>query len=84
MYYKSANDRDAALQAGELEGVLCDETAIEIYQNAGLDMKIKGKTDGGFALLAGQGTGIENVKGLEGKRIAISENTVIEYTLDQL
>lgn len=83
-YFKSAKDRDAALQAGELEGVLCDETAIAIYQNAGLDMKITGKTDGEFVLLAGKGTGIESAAGLEGKKIAISENTVIEYTLDLL
>ena len=44
--FKAANDRDAALQAGELDGVLCDETAISIYQNSGIDMKITGTTNG--------------------------------------
>ena len=83
-YFKSASDRDAALQAGELDGVLCDETAIAIYQNADLNMQITGKTDGGFVLMAGGSTGIEKVEDLVGKKIAISQNTVIEYVLDQL
>lgn len=83
-YFKSASDRDAALQAGELDGVLCDETAIAIYQNADLNMQITGKTDGGFVLMAGGETGIQKVGDLVGKKIAISQNTVIEYLLDQL
>ena len=46
--FKAANDRDAALQAGELDGVLCDETAISIYQNSDIDMKITGTTNGSW------------------------------------
>ena len=47
-------------------------------------MQITGKTDGGFVLMAGGSTGIEKVEDLVGKKIAISQNTVIEYVLDQL
>lgn len=82
--FKAAKDRDAALQAGELDGVLCDEVAIAIYQNAGIDMKITGITDGQFGLVVGANTGVNNVSELAGKKIAISENTVIEYTLDKM
>lgn len=82
--FKAAKDRDAALQAGELDGVLCDEVAIAIYQNADIDMKITGITDGQFALVAGANTGINTVNDLVGKKVAISENTVIEYTLDTI
>lgn len=82
--FKAAKDRDAALQAGELDGVLCDEVAIAIYQNAGIDMKITGITDGQFGLVAGGDTGIASVADLVGKKVAISENTVIEYTLDKM
>ena len=83
-YFKAAKDRDAALQAGELEGVLCDQIAISTYQNAGLNMQITGKTDGEFVLVAGAQSGVLDVAGLEGKKIGISENTVMEFTLDKL
>lgn len=82
--FKNAKDRDAALQAGELDGVLCDQVAIAIYQNAGIDMQITGITDGVFQLVAGKDSGITSVADLAGKTVAISENTVIEYTLDQI
>jgi len=82
--FKAAKDRDAALEAGLLDGVICDEIAIAIYQNAGLDMRISGITDGMFTLVAGKDTGINSVADFAGKKVAISENTVIEYTLDKL
>jgi len=82
--FKAAKDRDAALEAGLLDGVICDEIAIAIYQNAGLDMKISGITDGMFTLVAGKDTGIISVADFAGKKVAISENTVIEYSLDKL
>ena len=83
-YFKSAKDRDAALQAGELDGVLCDQIAISTYQNAGLDMQITGKTDGGFTIVAGGASGATLLEDIIGKKVAISENTVIEFTLDKL
>lgn len=83
-YFKSAKDRDAALQAGEIDGVLCDEIAIAIYQNAGMDMKITGMTDGGFKLVVSADSGISSISELAGKKVAISENTIIEYVLDRL
>ena len=83
-YFKAAKDRDAALQAGELDGVLCDQIAIAIYQSADLNMQITGKTDGSTTIVAGANSGITSVSELAGKKIAISENTMIEYTLDQV
>ena len=82
--FSSAKDRDAALQAGELDGVFTDFVGICIYQNAGLDVKITGMTDGDYLLLAGSGTGITSLAGAAGGRIAISENTLIEYALDTI
>lgn len=83
-FFKAAKDRDAAIQAGQIDGVICDQIAIAIYQNAGIDMKITGMTDGEFVLVAGANSGINQVADLVGKKVAISENTSIEYTLDQL
>ena len=82
--FKAANDRDAALQGGELDGVLCDETAISIYQNSDMDMKITGTTNGSWTLVAGKDSGITDLSDLKGKKIGISKNTMIEYLADDI
>lgn len=82
--FKSAKDRDAALQAGELDGFLADLIAVCIYQNANLDVKITGSTDGDFVLLAGKNSGVTDISQIKGKSIAISENTLIDYTLSKI
>ncbi|KPU46209.1 putative ABC transporter periplasmic binding protein precursor [Oxobacter pfennigii] len=82
--FKSAQDRDAAFQAGSLDGIIGDEVAICLYQNADFDVKILGNTDGDFMLVAGAQSGIKSMKDIKGKKVAISEKTVIENTLDVL
>jgi len=82
--FKAAKDRDAALQSGELDGVLCDETAISIYQNSDIDMKITGTTNGSWTLVAGKDSGITSLSDLKGKKVGISKNTMIEYLADDI
>ena len=82
--FKSAKDRDAAFQSGNLDGIICDEVAICLYQNAGFDVKITGATDGNFMLIANPNSGIKSISEMKDKSVAISENTCIEYTLDTL
>lgn len=82
--FKSAKDRDAAFQSGALDGALSDEVGVCLYQNGGFDVKITGVTDGDFLFVAGKDSGIKSVKDLKGKKVAISEKTVIEYTLDKI
>ena len=82
--FKNSKDRDAALQAGTLDGVICDEVAVNLYQNANFDVKITGATDGNFVLIAGAKSNIKSYGDLKGKSVAISEKTCMEYTLDKL
>jgi NitT/TauT family transport system substrate-binding protein len=82
--FKSSKDRDAAFQAGNLDGIICDEVAICLYQNADFDVKITGITDGDFMLIAGPNSGIKVLSDIKGKSVAISEKTAIEYTLDSV
>ena len=82
--FTSAKDRDAAFQAGELDGVLTDYIGVYMYQNAHFDVKITGITDGDYILLAGKNTGITDISQIKGKSIAISQNTLIDYTLDDI
>ncbi|OGO77951.1 MAG: hypothetical protein A2Y23_04365 [Clostridiales bacterium GWB2_37_7] len=82
--FKSAKDRDAAFQSGNLDGIIGDEIAITLYQNADFDVKITGATDGNFTLIANPNSGIKTINEMKSKSIAISEKTVIEYTLDKI
>lgn len=82
--FKSAKDRDAAFQSGNLDGIICDEVAICLYQNADFDVKITGATDGNFMLIANPDSGIRSINDINGRSVAISEKTCIEYTLDTL
>lgn len=82
--FTAAKDRDAALQAGALDGLIADEIAISIYQNSGIDMKITGQTNGAWTLVVGKDSGIENLSGLKNKKMAISENTMIDYLSDYI
>ncbi len=80
--FKAAKDRDAALQANVLQGVIADEVAIAIYQEAGINMQITGVTDGAFTLVTAPNSNINTFEDLKGKKVGISENTSIDYTLD--
>ena len=82
--FTSAKDRDAAFQAGELDGVLTDYVGVCMYQNSNFDVKITGITDGDYLMLAGKNTGITDISQIKGRSIAISENTLIDYTLDDI
>ena len=82
--FTAAKDRDAAIQAGELDGVIADEIGISIYQNSGIDMKITGQTNGAWTLVVGKDSGIESLQDLKGKKMAISENTMIDYLSDYI
>lgn len=82
--FTSAKDRDAALQAGELDGVIADEVAMSIYQNSGIDMKITGTSNGSWTLVVGKDSGIESLEDLKGKKMGISEHTMIDYLADYI
>lgn len=84
--FKSAKDRDAAFLSTDLDGVLCDLVAVCIYNNSGTSVKITGITDGDFILIAGPNAGVKTINDLKSskKKIAISEKTVVDYTLDML
>ncbi|MCL6458440.1 MAG: ABC transporter substrate-binding protein [Gorillibacterium sp.] len=78
--FRSAKDRDAAFQAGKLDGVGADLIAIAIYNQGGLDVKITSTTFGGFSLLTGAAD-VKSVADLKGKSVIYSKNTSTEYAV---
>jgi len=87
--FQSAAERDAAIQAGAVDGVEGDLLAVALIRQGGTPVKTvslaMGATpaEGRFAMLAAPGT-ITTVEDLKGKELAISENTIIEYVADQM
>lgn len=87
--FQSAAERDAALQAGAVDGVEGDLLAVALIRQGGTPVKavtlVMGATpaEGRFAMLAAPGTNI-GVEELKGKKLAISKNTIIEYVADQM
>lgn len=80
----SANDRDASFQAGYVDGTIIDFTGAAIQQASGIDLAMIMKNDGFFYLIAGKDTKIDSIPQLKGKNIAVSRNTVIEFSTDKI
>ena len=82
--YKSAMDRDSAMQSGNLDGAVSDMLAAAFAKAGGFGVKAVSFTDGRYSLIAGTAEDAASVKQLQGKDVAISKNTIMEYVTDQI
>jgi len=83
-HFKSASDRDTALQTGKIDGAISDMLSVVFFNDNNFDVKITSKTDGSFKLIAGKTSNITSIKQSAGKSIGISNNTIIEYLTDRI
>lgn len=83
-YFKSAVDRDSALQSGNLDGAISDMLAEYFAKNGGFDTVITSLTNGSYKLLAAKSEPAASIADLGGKELAVSKNTIIEYVTDQV
>ena len=82
--YKSAMDRDSALQSGNLDGAISDMLAVAFAKDGGFNVKVTSFTDGSYKLIASKQSGAKAVADLKGQDVAVSRNTIIEYVTDQI
>jgi len=90
--FRSAVERDAALQAGALDGCNADAVGAVANLRGGYDLRIVASALNRFSLVAGpQVTAAARKQGREpvvadlaGASIGISKSTVIEYVVDTL
>ena len=82
--FKSAMDRDAALQSGNLDGAISDMLAVAFAKSGGFDVKVTSFTDGTYKLIAGKDEAVTTPQELAGKDVAVSKNTIIEYVTDSI
>jgi len=80
--FSSARDREAALQAGQLDGLVTDLIGVTLATEGGFDLKITGASTGNFTLIANEN--IESLEDLHQATVLISSNTSIEHTLDKM
>jgi len=66
--FKTAVERDAALQAGAIDGAVSDLLAVAFASRAGFDIKATSLTDGRYGILVSPGSRIPSLAGLAGKR----------------
>ncbi len=64
--FTSPNDRNVAVQAGELDGTISDVTAT--FKQNGIDMTITSDILENFKILASPNSGITEMKGLADKK----------------
>lgn len=80
--FKSGKDRDAAFQAGTVDGINADLVGVAAYLQGGMDVKITSSTFGQFDLIATAET--KSVEELKGKEVIVLKNQGPEYAVDQI
>ncbi|MDR2446095.1 MAG: ABC transporter substrate-binding protein [Treponema sp.] len=82
MVFSNPQERDAALQAGKIDGAVSDLLAAAFFTAGGFDVKITSLTDGRYGIAASSSSGVASIADLQGKKIGLSTNTIIQYTVD--
>lgn len=82
--FKSAMDRDAAMQSGQIDGAVSDLLAAAFAKAGGFDVRVTSATNGCYTLVLGKGGTVDHVSGLAGAEVAVSRNTIIEYVTDRI
>ncbi|WP_035270226.1 ABC transporter substrate-binding protein [Desulfitibacter alkalitolerans] len=88
--FQSAVEKESAFQSGNLDGIITDIIVAYSLKAAGVPIKIGSLTtgvtpeEGPFGIVAAPESGINSLLDLQGKKVGISFNTIIEYVLDGL
>ena len=87
---KSGQERDALMQANEVDGMLTDLQGVGLFNREEVQVKAlimarKAYLDSPlFRLLAAPGSDIDDISDLAGVKIGVGKNTVIEYLTDRM
>ena len=77
--FMSAKERDTAMQLGELDGVMTDLVSVIAFGQKGMGQKVLTLTESRFLLV-----GHPDFSESDPWQIGLSENTVIEFMVDQM
>jgi NitT/TauT family transport system substrate-binding protein len=82
--FQSPVERDAAFQAGQLDGFVGDTLGAVFLEQSGFDIAITSITNGRYGLAASPKGTISSAGQLGGVAIAVSSNTIIEFIAHSL
>jgi NitT/TauT family transport system substrate-binding protein len=87
--FRSAAERDSAVQSGAVDGAEGDLVAVALLNQGGFPVKAVSVAlgakpeEGRFYILAAPNT-ITRVEDLQGKTLAVSQNTIIDFLADEM
>jgi NitT/TauT family transport system substrate-binding protein len=80
--FPNPGDRDAAIQAGRLDGAVNDLLTAAFFTAAGFDFKATSLVNSRFGIVASPQSGIRSLAELRGRRIGLFLNTVTQFLAD--
>lgn len=87
---KAAQERDALMQAGEIDAMLTDLVAVGLFNREQVQLQVVATARRAtasspmFRVLAAPGAEIKSVKDVAGVPVGISRNTIIQYVTERL
>ena len=81
--FSSPNDRNVAVAAKELDGVIGDVMTCATFVDKGIFMKITSDISEDFKVLSSPDSGITKMEELGDKKISLVPNFILEYIMDQ-
>lgn len=82
--FSSPNDRNAAAQSGELDGMIGDVMTALSFKEGGIDLTITSDINEEFKLLSSPDSGITGIKQLDGKDVSLIPKLLLEYIMDEI
>ncbi|MBT2732353.1 ABC transporter substrate-binding protein [Carnobacterium sp. ISL-102] len=82
--FSSPNDRNAAAQSGELDGMIADVMTALSFREGGIDLTITSDINEEFKLLSSPDSGIIEIKQLDGKNVSLIPKLLLEYIMDEI
>ena len=82
--FNSPNDRNVAVQGGQIDAIIADIMTSLTFHEAGFKMKITSDINEDFKLLTSPNSGIDTFEKLNGKEVSIVPNFVLEYIMDEM
>lgn len=82
--FKSATDRDTAMQTGNLDAAMADMLTIVFYNDAKFEAKMTSATYGNYVMVSTPNLTEADLKTLDKVKVGISANTVIDFATQQI
>jgi len=81
--FQSPNDRNVAVQAKELDATIGDIMTEATFKENGINMKITSDISEDFKILSSPHSGITEMAQLDGKKVSLVPNFILEYIMDE-